>query len=136
MRPILQSLCVDAACSGVPGPVEYQGVYADTQEIAFRQGPFPDGTNNVGEFLAIVHGLAHLKKTGSRYPLYSDSLVAIGWVKAGRTKTTLRRTARNGKLFELLARAERWLAENTYDTRILKWHTKAWGEIPADFGRK
>ncbi|MCE1155298.1 MAG: ribonuclease H, partial [Bacteroidales bacterium] len=42
----------------------------------------------------------------------------------------------NAVLFDLIARAEKWLADNRYSTRIMKWQTEAWGEIPADFGRK
>ncbi len=134
--PIIPSLAVDAACSRNVGPLEYQGVMTDTGELAFHQGPFDDGTNNVGEFLALVHGLAYLKQLNSPLPLYSDSRVAIGWVWAKKANTTLARTGRNDKLFELLKRAHRWLRDNTYETKILKWETAEWGEIPADFGRK
>jgi ribonuclease HI len=45
-------------------------------------------------------------------------------------------TARNQKLKEMIQRAERWLHNNEIANPILKWETKAWGEIPADFGRK
>ena len=46
------------------------------------------------------------------------------------------RNNKNKGLFELIDRALVWLKENTYTTTIVKWETKAWGEIPADFGRK
>ena len=55
--PLQASLCVDAACSGSPGPLEYRGVDLRTGREIFRLGPFQNGTNNVGEFLAIVHAL-------------------------------------------------------------------------------
>jgi ribonuclease HI len=42
----------------------------------------------------------------------------------------------NQQLFELIERAEQWLKSNTFLTKIVKWETKVWGEIPADFGRK
>ena len=113
------SLAVDAACSGNPGPMEYRGVH-----IASR------------EFLAIVHGLALLKQKGFDMPIYSDSVNAISWVRQKKCKTKLPRTAETEELFKLIERAEKWLRENTYTTRILKWETKEWGEIPADFGRK
>lgn len=134
--PIPDSICVDAACSGAPGPVEYRGVYTRSGAELFREGPFEDGTNNIGEFLAIVHALTHLKKEASPLPLYSDSKIAIGWVRAKRTRTKLKRTVRNQHLFERIERAEQWLEENTCDTVILFWSTKAWGDIPADYGRK
>ncbi len=134
--PVMDSLSVDAACSGNPGLMEYRGVYTQTGEEIFRQGPFKQGTNNVGEFLALVHGLALLKQKNSGLPVYSDSVNAISWVKAGKARTKLEKTAENTVLFELIQRAEKWLAENKFTTPIFKWHTEAWGEIPADFGRK
>ena len=94
------------------------------------------GTNNIGEFLAIVHGLALLKQKGFDMPIYSDSVNAINWIKQKKCKTKLPRDAKTEELFCLIERAEKWLRENTYTTRILKWETKQWGEIPADFGRK
>jgi ribonuclease HI len=133
---IRQSIAVDAACSGNPGLMEYRGVFvADGVEI-FHMGPLEEGTNNIGEFLAIVHALALLKKSGKACPLYTDSVNAMKWVERKKCNTKLAETARNRPIFELIARAEKWLRENSYTTPILKWETKKWGEIPADFGRK
>ena len=134
---IQDSLSVDAACSGNPGQMEYQGVYTKTKDLIFHQGPFPEGTNNVGEFLAIVHGLAYLKKEGRlTTPIYSDSKTAQAWVRNRKAKTNLAQTPRNKPIFDLIDRAEKWLQTNTYQNPILKWDTENWGEIPADFGRK
>ena len=129
-------LAVDAACSGNPGDMEYRGVYTATGQEIFRVGPMPKGTNNVGEFLALVHGLALLKQRNCSIPIYSDSRNAISWVKNKKCKTLLERLPENEPIFDLIARAEKWLQENTYTTPIYKWETSAWGEIPADFGRK
>lgn len=133
---IQNALSVDAACSGNPGLMEYRGVYLKTGEEVFHQGPFEEGTNNIGEFLAIVHGLALLKQKQTDIPIYSDSANAIKWVKDKKCKTKLQRTPANMSLFYMIERAEKWLRENTYITRIIKWQTSEWGEIPADFGRK
>ncbi len=130
------AVAVDAACSGSPGPLEYRGVHLFTGKTIFHQGPYQEGTNNVGEFLAIVHALARFHQQGSDGPIYSDSENALLWVKLKRCRTTLQRTTRNVQLFDLIARAEQWLAENEYKNPILKWKTDQWGEIPADFGRK
>lgn len=130
------SISVDAAASGNPGPMEYRGVETRTGLELFRQGPFAEGTNNVGEFLAIVHGLGYLKQRNDRRPIYSDSKVAIGWIRQKKCKSKLAPTRNNRALFELIRRAEKWLANNNFENRILKWETKDWGEIPADFGRK
>jgi ribonuclease HI len=134
--PNLESLAVDAACSGNPGLMEYRGVYTKTGEEIFKQGPFKEGTNNIGEFLALVHGLAFLKQKNSPLPLYTDSRTAMAWVKAKKAKTLLEKKAVNAQLFELISRAETWLKTNEYTTKIIKWETTVWGEIPADFGRK
>ena len=135
-QPNYNSISVDAASSGNPGIMEYRGVDTKTKKQLFIQGPFPEGTNNMGEFLAIVHGLALLKKNNSNLILYTDSKTAISWVKKKRCNTKLERNEKNKTLFELVERAENWLKTNTYTTVIVKWETKAWGEIPADFGRK
>ncbi len=134
--PIEDSYCVDASCIGSPGPVEYKCVHTTTREPVFHQGPFENGTNNVGEFLALVHALALFKKEGMDKPVYSDSETAITWVRNKKTKSVLVRDDRNAKLFELIERAEDWLDRNEYSTKIYKWDTNAWGEIHADYGRK
>ena len=130
------SLAVDAACSGNPGDMEYRGVYTATGQEIFHIGPLKEGTNNVGEFLALVHGLALLQQKGSDLPIYSDSRNAISWVKKKKCKTLLARKPINEPIFDLIERAEKWLNTHTYTTQILKWETSVWGEIPADFGRK
>jgi ribonuclease HI len=135
-KAIVPSMSVDAACSGNPGVMEYRGVdTADKREI-FRMGPFPLGTNNIGEFLALVHGLALMKKNGVNYPIYSDSLTARSWVRNRKIKTNLVRDEKTWELFALIDRALIWLNTNTYSNEILVWDTVNWGEIPADFGRK
>ena len=131
-----KSIAVDAACSGNPGLMEYQGVVTKDKRILFKKGPFLEGTNNVGEFLALVHALAFLKEKKSDLPIYSDSKIAMTWVKNKKCKSKLKQTENNKVLFELIQRAEIWLHKNSYSNPILKWDTKNWGEIPADFGRK
>lgn len=134
---IQDSLAVDAACSRNPGPVEYRGVWVRTGQQIFHAGPFQHGTNNLGEFLALVHGLAFLKANGRpNVPIYTDSRTARSWVRNLKVKTTLERTEANAPLFEMIDRAMAWLTSNTYSNPILVWDTPVWGEIPADFGRK
>ena len=133
---LTESLAVDAACSGNPGDMEYRGVYVGTGQELFHIGPMKQGTNNIGEFLALVHGLAYFKKNGCLMPIYTDSHNAMLWVKQKKCKTKLVQTAVNAPIFNLIERAEKWLRENDYTTQIFKWETADWGEIPADFGRK
>jgi ribonuclease HI len=134
--PNYNSISVDAASSGNPGKMEYRGVDTKTKKQLFKQGPFEEGTNNIGEFLALVHGLAFLKQHKSNRILYTDSRTALSWVKKKTCYTKLKRTNKNKQLFELVDRAVEWLNNNSYTSIIVKWETKAWGEIPADFGRK
>lgn len=133
----LNAVAVDGACAGNPGPMEYRCVrVADGVEI-FRMGPFDDGTNNIGEYLAIIHAAALLASRGlGDIPIYSDSRTALSWIKRGHSNTKLEPTGRNGRVMELLERADAWLAHNRISNPLLKWDTERWGEIPADFGRK
>ncbi|KWW30217.1 MAG: ribonuclease HI [bacterium P3] len=133
--PILDALAVDAACSGNPGVMEYQGVYVATRSRVFHYRA-EKGTNNIGEFLALVHGLSYLKKHHLKQVLYSDSLNAINWVRQKQCKSKLPVDDDTAALWDYIHRAEEWLRCNTYSTEIRKWDTDHWGEIPADFGRK
>lgn len=134
--PNYHSISVDAASSGNPGVMEYQGVDTKTKKLLFKQGPFKQGTNNIGEFLALVHGIAYLKERKSDRILYTDSRIAMGWVRKKTCNTKLEETSKNKNVFDMIRRAIKWLKENDYNTPLVKWETKAWGEIPADFGRK
>ncbi len=134
--PLLPSYAVDAACSGNPGLLEYRCVDTATRKEIFRRGPFAQGTNNVGEFLAIVEALILCHEEGHPWPIYSDSVNAIAWVKAKKARTNLIPNKQNAALFERIAQAEAWLRSHAYSNPVLKWQTDSWGENPADFGRK
>ena len=135
-KPIKDSIAVDAAWSTSTLKMEYQGVFVATGKLLFHQGPYEDATNNIGEFLAIVHALAMCKKGNINKPVYTDSKTAMSWIKKRKANTKLGHTEKNKELFEIIERAEKWLSENNWSNRVLKWETKIWGEIPADFGRK
>ena len=141
-QPVSPAIAVDAACAGNPGKMEYQGVYVDfgtqpaTTVNLFKSKVFENGTNNIGEFLAIVHALAWMKQKRVQYPIYSDSVNAQKWVREKKCKTKLQRNEINDYLFQLIERAEFWLNNNAIEVPIIKWKTDIWGEIPADFGRK
>ena len=135
-KPVENSIAVDAACNMVTGDMEYRGVYTFTKQVLFKQGPFPKASNNIGEFLALVHALAWCQKKKLDLPIYSDSKTAIAWVRNKHAKTKVEQNPQNEALFDMIDRAERWLRNNTWKNRILKWETEVWGEIPADYGRK
>jgi ribonuclease HI len=135
-NPIELSLCVDAACNG-KGDMEYQGVWTFSRDQVFKVGPYKKGSNNIGEFLALVHALAYLNQQRDEkfkmMPVYSDSKIAMGWIRAKKCFT---KKNPSPEVQQLIHRAEKWLADNYFKNPLLKWETKAWGEIPADFGRK
>ncbi len=134
--PITQSIAVDAACSGNPGKMEFQGVFVETKTHLFKSPVYEHGTNNIGEFLAIVYCLAWQHKHKLSYPIYSDSVNAQKWVREGVCKTKIEENEKNKPLFEVIRWAEKWLKTNSFRVPIYKWKTEVWGEIPADFGRK
>jgi len=135
-QPNLETISVDAACSGNPGLMEYQAVETKTKKLIFKMGPYKNSTNNVGEFIGLVHALAHMKKINDTRPIYTDSRIAMSWVKNKTQKTKLEKNKDNEDSFKLMERAIIWLKSNEITNEIIKWETKAWGEIPADFGRK
>lgn len=127
---------VDAACSGNPGPMEYRAIDLATGATVFHFGPM-HGTNNIGEFLAVVHALALMERQGlTDKVIYTDSANALAWLKKGQCRTKLVRDASTEQLYTIIARAEMWLRTHTFRVPIIKWETRLWGEIPADFGRK
>jgi ribonuclease HI len=134
--PELNSISVDAASSGNPGIMEYQGVDTRSKKILFKMGPFKNSTNNIGEFLALVHGIAMMENQSEKKTIYSDSITAISWVNKKKCQTKLKRNNDNNDVFILIERAIFWLKKNNFSVKIKKWETKLWGEIPADFGRK
>lgn len=132
----LNGWAVDASCSGNPGIMEYRGVELMSGREIFRVGPFNKGTNNIGEFLAIVHALALMQNRGEVHTIYSDSVTGMSWVRNRKVKTQLKRDASTEPVFRLMERALSWLNTHYYSTKIMKWDTDRWGEVPADFGRK
>jgi len=134
--PIENSICVDGAWNTQTNAMEYQGVYFPNREPVFHAGPFDTGTNNIAEFLAIVHALAFCKSNALPSIIYSDSRTAILWVKKKKAATKIERTESNKYTLSLIERAETWLNNNEYSNEVLKWETDVWGENPADFGRK
>ena len=131
--PIVRSICVDAACSVEKQIMEYRGVFNESRKVLFHRGPYTGGSNNIGEFLAIVHAMAYMKKHNIYYPIYTDSMTALSWIEKKHVNTKIQPGEQVAILIE---KALEWLKTNTTQFTILKWNTSSWGEIPADFGRK
>lgn len=134
---IADAIAVDGACSRNPGPIEYRAVDVVTGAEVFHAGPFQGGTNNIAEYLGLVHALAFLDKTGNSHTVvYSDSRTALSWLRRGGHRSNVAPSGSNAKIMELLARADAWVQAHPIHARVLKWDTDRWGEIPADFNRK
>ena len=56
--PANDAICVDAASSGNPGIMEYQGVDMLTKKVLFKKGPYKNATNNIGININIVNNIA------------------------------------------------------------------------------
>ena len=134
----LDVVAVDGACAKNPGPMEYRCVSVATGEEIFHVGPLAGGTNNLGEYLALIHAIALLRQRGdTTTPIYTDSRTALSWLRRRHSNTTISATPDNARVRELLARADAYIATHQpVANPILKWDTERWGEIPADFGRK
>jgi ribonuclease HI len=139
---IKDTICVDGACQGNPGIGAYQCVDVMTNENIFIKEGFEETTNNIMEFLALVDAIKYTIELPieKQRKIYSDSITAIAWVRNKKTKTTLKRTLKNEESFLAIEKALKWLKEtekvNEIIKNIIKWDTKNWGEIPADFGNK
>jgi len=130
-----ESIAVDAACSGNPWEMEYRGIDLQTWDEIFHE-KFKIWTNNIWEFLAIVHWLNYL--WNDNRVIYSDSRIAISRVNQWKCKTQINSNENSdfSKTLDAVERAEKWLKENWINNKILKWNTEEWWEIPADFWRK
>ena len=140
-------IVVDASryTSEIYGPVEWQGCinHQGKWKMCTKSSLYDLGTNNIGEFLAIIEALM-AKKTGelSFNALYSDSQTALVWLASGRANPKSPEKI-SSELLEACDDARVWLNENSEwvqglcsDGLIRQWNTKEWGENPADFGRK
>jgi len=125
-----KGICVDAGTEGNPGNCFYRGLDLETGEILFEE-ELGLGTNNIGEFLALVHAIHHCTKNKISPNIYTDSKTAMAWVRNKKTKTTFK-----GDINPRLDKACEYLNKINTKLNVVKWETKKWGEIPADYGRK
>jgi ribonuclease HI len=137
---------VDGATEGNPGMSEYRGIDLESGKVVFHQ-KIGVATNNITEFLAVVHALAEAKKRGIKIQIYTDSVTALSWVKNKNCNSSLKTGRYTQVAIDMQKRAENYLKSIDLDLsesdvikhngiEILKWFTQSWGEIPADFGRK
>lgn len=130
-------IAVDASCNmnSDDRTIEYRGIILETGDIFFYKSFPKGGSNNIGEFLALVHALALLKNQGIKADVFSDSLTALKWVQKRKANISPKIEGQYPEIMKIVERAERWLQSNEF-VEPLKWNTKQWQEIPADFGRK
>lgn len=141
LQIIEDSICVDGACSGNPGLGEFRCVDVKSGEVIFSSSEYENTTNNLMEFFALCEAVKYTLSLApdKRRPIYSDSITAMAWVRDRVCKTSLRPMKGNYDSYSSIKFWDKWLKENDLkikDCNILKWDTKKWGEIPADFNRK
>ncbi|MBP7841059.1 hypothetical protein KA037_00030 [Patescibacteria group bacterium] len=137
MKPnIKNAIFVDASCIGNPGQMEYRGIDGNTKKVLFHSPTFPVGTNNIGEFLAIVHAIQLCIKNKWDRIIYSDSQTAIQRLQSKKIKTTLEYSDKTKPLLEKLQQALARTKTHEITIPVYKRETESRGEIPADFGRK
>lgn len=134
VEPTELSISTDAACSGNPGVLEYRIVWSDTGEEIYHSPKFKLGTNNIGEFLALVWAIRYVRQHRLDCDIYTDSNTAIAWVRNKKIKSSFD-LDKCPELREEVNEALKYLVDVHYE-RIFKWNTKMQGEIKADFGRK
>lgn len=128
-----KGIAVDGWCSGNPGKGGYRGIDLETGIELFNWSTNYT-TNNLVEFLAIIHACMYLEKHKINLPIYSDSMTGISWVRNKKCKTTLN-ISLNEELNLRIKKSISYLQKYP-SKQIIKWNTKVNGEIPADFGRK
>lgn len=134
-KPIENVLTVDGASNGLN--CEFQAVWYPSGEVAFKSKQYQGGTNNIAEFLGLVLAIKHLEKNNLPLSVYTDSVTAMAWLRDKKANTTAKTTGKaTEELDKLINQAETYLKEKERKINIMKWETKSWGQIPADYGRK
>lgn len=126
-------LVVDGSFLWGKKKLQYQVVDIETSELIYTSPVYIGGSSNVAEYLAIIHGLAYADKNGLKCDIYSDSYIAMGWVRKRMCRT---REEMSEELKKVVDRSTLWLNLNLLSNKVLIWQSHLWGENPADFGRK
>lgn len=130
----------DGACNVKKRIGQYQIYDLEKNKMIFTSKEFENTTNNQMEFLALMHALILCEDLKvledikyDNYPIYTDSITAISWLKNNKLNSNIDYDSIVGKEIKKMLN---WLKNNQYNNKIIKWETKNLGEIPADFGRK
>ena len=78
--PSSPCLCTDGSKIKL-NSIEYRTVEYPSRKELFRYGPYPNGSNNIAEFLGLVATIRYCKHHSIELPIYTDSSVALIWVK-------------------------------------------------------
>ena len=113
MEKPVRGICVDGGTEGNPGPCFYRGVDLETGKKLFYKH-LGKGTNNIAEFLGIVHAIHYCEKNNIEPNIWSDSMTAIAWVRNKKHKSTF-----NGDVTKRIDKACIYLQSK--DIKINKW---------------
>lgn len=117
----------------------YRGILIKNWEVnkgkVIFEKEFPQTSNNLTEYLAILEAMRWRAKNDPKIAIYSDSTVAIWWVR---------------KWWHNCGQLPMWQHAKSYTEKLEKWRNKSWAkfeniyqrftkkrwDIPADYGRK
>ena len=119
----------DCGTHGNPGPCEYQVTDLKGRRLLHKH--LGVHTNNYAELSGIEAMIDYAIEHGET-KLWTDSQIAIGWIASGRLGPTVREP---DLIMAIINRVRAKLKAHP-ELELLKWHTKGWGQIPSDFGRK
>lgn len=111
----------------------YKGFNESTNKWIFKVKYKGYCTQNVADFMAIVHALHYCKINNIDLPIYNDNLVAIKWVKDKKVNSLLIKTKENHELFQSFENALVILKQNDFLNPILFWKKKELGNIKNPF---
>jgi len=135
-------IAVDGYCLNNPGKGGYQGFVLSKdkgKERLFEKHLQGVTTNNIVEFLAIVHAIAEMNKQGIEdFVIYTDSKTAIAWLWKKKVNTNLYLNLKTADSWTLINRAVDYLNTKARfnPENIVFWDKRKHGENPADFGHK
>lgn len=119
----------DCGTHGNPGPCEYQVTDIKGNRLYYIH--LGVHTNNYAE-LSGIEGMIKIAVERGETELWTDSKIAMGWIRTGRVGEGVRE---RDEILKIVGRIQELFKQHP-QLNLRKWNTKSWGQIPSDFGRK
>lgn len=117
----------------------YRGILIKNGEVnngkVIFEKEFPQTSNNLTEYLAILEAMRWRMKNDPKIAIYSDSTVAIWWVRKWGHNCSQLPMWQHAKSYT--EKLENWRNKSKAPfENIYQRFTKKWWDIPADYGKK